>query len=154
MNPIINKWMANGVLRPFKPSREPTPEDMRKPFYCWYHQYVGHGTRNCRAVRGTFHKKISDDILNLTREQKVQQNPLPQHHRGKATIAILFHSGADRDKKASGTCMPSTAISALQRSPTFRTLFNQLGAQKGVKENNDQSSCIHHYQLWNTLPRS
>jgi len=28
MNAIINKWVTNGVLRPFKPIREPTPKDM------------------------------------------------------------------------------------------------------------------------------
>ena len=37
MNAVINKWMANRVLRPFKPNREPTLEDKKKPFYCWYH---------------------------------------------------------------------------------------------------------------------
>ncbi|KAL0001026.1 hypothetical protein SO802_014807 [Lithocarpus litseifolius] len=68
MNAVIDKWMADGVLGPFKPIREPTPEDMRKPFYCWYHGYVSHGTRDCRAVQRTFHKKISDGTLNLTRE--------------------------------------------------------------------------------------
>ena len=71
MNAVIDKWVANGVLRPFKPIREATPEDMRKPLYCRYHWYVGHGTRNCKAVRGTFYKKISNGTLNLTREQEV-----------------------------------------------------------------------------------
>ena len=33
MNAIINKWMAEGVLRPFKPIQEPTSEDIRKRFY-------------------------------------------------------------------------------------------------------------------------
>ena len=28
MNAIINKWVADGVLRPFKTNREPTSEDM------------------------------------------------------------------------------------------------------------------------------
>ena len=28
MNAVIDKWVANGVLRPFKPIREATPEDM------------------------------------------------------------------------------------------------------------------------------
>ena len=66
INAVINKWMADEVLRPFKPSREPTLEDMRKPFYCRYHRYVGHGTRDCGAIQRTFHKKISDGTLNLT----------------------------------------------------------------------------------------
>ena len=37
MNIVIDKWMADGVLKPFKPSQEPTPEDMQKPFHCRYH---------------------------------------------------------------------------------------------------------------------
>ena len=127
MNAVIDKWMVDRVLRPFKPICEPTQEDMQKPFYCRYHRYVGHGTRDCRTIRRTFHKKISDGTLKLTREQEVQRNPLPQHHRGKATTAVLFHNGADENETASGTSMPPAAISALQRSPTFQTLFNQLG---------------------------
>ena len=71
MNAVIDKWMVDGVLRPFKPMREPTPEDMRKPLYCRYHRYVGYGTRDCKAIRRTFHKKILDGTLNLTREQEV-----------------------------------------------------------------------------------
>ncbi|XP_075645321.1 uncharacterized protein LOC142616329 [Castanea sativa] len=130
MNAVIDKWMADGVLRPFKPIREPTQEDMRKPFYCRYHRFVGHGTRDCRAVRRTFHEKISNGTLNLTREQGVQRNPLPQHPRGKATAAVLFHDGADDNEAASGTSLPPVAISALQRSPAFRTLFNQLGLKE------------------------
>ena len=50
MNAVIDKWVADGVLKPFKPIREPTPEDMRKPLYCRYHQYVSHGTKDCRAI--------------------------------------------------------------------------------------------------------
>ena len=113
MNAVIDKWLVDGVLRPFKPIREPTPEDMRKPLYCRYHRYVSHETRDCRAIRRTFHKKISDGTLNLTCEQEVQRNPLPQHHRGKATAAVLFHNGADENEIASSTSMPPTAISAL-----------------------------------------
>ena len=32
MNVVIDKWMADRVLRPFKPNREPTPEDRKNPF--------------------------------------------------------------------------------------------------------------------------
>nr|POE82577.1 hypothetical protein CFP56_67870 [Quercus suber] len=98
MPSLTNGWMADGVLRPFKPILDPTPKDMQKPLCCRYHRYMGHGTRNCRAVRGTFHKKILDGTLNVIREQEVQQNPLPQHHRGKATAVVLFHNGAMRMK--------------------------------------------------------
>ena len=127
MNAVIDKWMVDGVLTPFKPIQEPTPKDMRKPLYCRYRRYVGHGTRDCKAIWRTFHKKISYGTLNLTREQEVQRNPLPHHHRRKATATVLFHNRADETETASDTSIPPAAISALQRSPTFRTLFNQLG---------------------------
>ena len=103
---------------------------MLKTLYCRYHRYVGHGTRDCRTIRRTFHKKISDGTFNLTREQEVQRNPLPQHHRGKAIATVLFHNGADENEANSSTSMPPAAISTLQISPTFRTLFNQLGLNK------------------------
>jgi len=91
---------------------------------------MGHGTRDCRAIRRTFHKQILDGTLNLPHEQEVQRNPLPQHHRGKATAAVLFHNGVDEIETASNIGMPPVAISALQRSPTFWTLFNQLGLKE------------------------
>ncbi|KAK9997906.1 hypothetical protein SO802_017509 [Lithocarpus litseifolius] len=70
---VIDKWMADRVLRPFKLNREPTSEDKKKPFYCRYHRY------------------------------EVQQNPLLQYHKGKATIAVLFHIGGDEDEILSST---------------------------------------------------
>ena len=50
MNTVIDKWIADGVLRSFKPIQEPTPKDMRKPFYFRYHRYVAYGIRDCRAI--------------------------------------------------------------------------------------------------------
>ena len=52
MNVVIDKWMVDGVLKPFKPSLEPTLEDTRKPFYCWYHRYVSHGTHCLSITKG------------------------------------------------------------------------------------------------------
>ena len=134
MNAIINKWMAEGVLRPFKPIQEPTSEDIRKRFYYQDHWYVSHGTRDCRAIRRTFHKKISDGTLNLTCQLEVQQNPLPQHHKGKPTAVVLFHNGVNEDEMASGTGMPLAALYALQRSPTFRSLFTCWGSKRSQGE--------------------
>ena len=58
MNAVIDKWVADGVLRPFKPIRELTLEDMRKPFYCRYHRYVSHGTRDCEQFKEHFTRKF------------------------------------------------------------------------------------------------
>ena len=59
---------------------------------------------------------------------------MPQHHRGKATAAVLFHNRADETRIASDIGMPLAAISALQRSHTFRTLINQLGLKEESKK--------------------
>ena len=57
---------------------------------------------------------------------------------GKATAAVVIHAGNIEDDVSNGGELPLVAVSALQRSPAFRTLFNQLGfneeARKAVIE--------------------
>ena len=65
---IVDKWVVDGVLRIIKPNREPTKGDKENPYYCHYHQYVHHKTRDCRALRRIFHKKITNGTLDLTQE--------------------------------------------------------------------------------------
>ena len=77
INVIVDKWVANRVLRVIKPSREPTKEDKQSPHYFHYHQYVHHKTKDCRVLQRMFHKKFTDRILDLAQEQEVQRNPLP-----------------------------------------------------------------------------
>ena len=74
---IVDKWVANRVLRVIKRSREPTKEDKQSSHYFHYHQYVHHKTKDCRVLRRMFHKKFTDRILDLAQEQEVQRNPLP-----------------------------------------------------------------------------
>jgi len=63
MNAIIDKWVAEGVLKLFKSSRKPTLEDKQKPLYCCFHWYVHHRTKDCRTLRKMFHRKITDRTL-------------------------------------------------------------------------------------------
>ena len=131
---IVDKWVADGVLRIIKPNREPIKEDKQNSHYCHYYQYVHHKTRDCRALRRIFHKKITDETLDLTREQGAQWNPLPQHNWGRATAAMVIHAGNNEgDMGNSGELTPA-AISALQRSPAFRALFNQLGFNEEARK--------------------
>ena len=67
----VEKWVADRVLRAIKPSREPIKEDKQSPYYCHYHQYMHHKTKDCKALRRMFHKKIADGTLDLTQEQEV-----------------------------------------------------------------------------------
>ena len=54
---IVDKWVADGVLRIIKPNQEPTKEDKQNPHYCHYHQYMQHKTRDYKALRRMFQKK-------------------------------------------------------------------------------------------------
>ena len=65
---IVEKLVADRVLRVIKPSRELNKEDKQSPYYCHYHQYVHHKTRDCRALRRMFHKKNANGTLDLTQE--------------------------------------------------------------------------------------
>ena len=60
-----------------------------------------------------FHKKITDGTFDLTQEQGVQWNPLPQHNRGKATAAVVIHAGNIEDDMGNNGELPPVAISAL-----------------------------------------
>ena len=73
---------------------------------------------------GCFIKKIVDGTLDLAQEQEVQRNPLPQHNRGKATATVLIHIRNNEEDVRNNGELPPTAVSALQRSPAFRALFN------------------------------
>ena len=105
--------MADRVLRIIKPNQEPTKEDKQNPHYCHYHQYVHHKTGDCKALRRMFQKKIVDGTLDLTQEQKVQRNLLPQHNKGKATTVMLIHAGNIEEDMSNNRELPPTAILAL-----------------------------------------
>lgn len=66
MNAIIDKWVAEGILKLFKSGQEPTLEDKQKPLYCCFHRYVHHWTKDCRTLRKMFHRKITDGTLDHT----------------------------------------------------------------------------------------
>ena len=84
--------------------------------------------------RGCFIKKIADRTLDLTQEQEVQRNPLPQHNRGKATVAVVIHTRNIEDDMSNSGELPLAAVSVLQRSPAFRALFNQLGFNEEARK--------------------
>ena len=121
---IVEKWVADRVLRIIKPNWDPTKEDKQNPHYCHYHQYVHHKTKDCRALRRMFQKKIVDGTLDLTQEQEVQRNPLPQHNKGKATAVVVIHAGNIEGDMSNSGELPPVAVSALQRSLAFHALFN------------------------------
>ncbi len=77
-----------------------------------------------------FHSKIQDGTLDITQiPQGVQRNLLPNHNKERGAIFVVIHVGtedADEELEDSLSTNPAT-IKTLQRSPKFRSLFNQLG---------------------------
>ena len=46
LNHVLEKWIGNGVVKPFAVSRPPTKEE-RNSLFCKIHNYVKHSTKDC-----------------------------------------------------------------------------------------------------------
>ena len=76
LNHVLDKWIGDGVVRPFIVSRPPTEEERKNPLFCRIHNYVKHSTKDCWTLRRLFHKKLREGTLKLTqKEPEVQRNP-------------------------------------------------------------------------------
>ena len=47
LNYALDKWIEDGVIRPFTVSRLPTEEERKNPLFCRIHNYVKHSTKDC-----------------------------------------------------------------------------------------------------------
>ena len=131
MMAILNKWVANGVVKLPEVSKKATEEDKKNPKFCYFHQYVHHSTADCWTLRRKFYEKIQDGTLELPQaKQKVHTDPFLKH-KDRFVVLIVIHgsaSDADMDEPvAASSTMTPAAIKTLQRNPRFRSLFNQLG---------------------------
>ena len=61
----------------------------------------------------------------------MQRNPLP-NYKGKRMVAVVIHGYPAEVEESEGFFHPNT-FKILQKSPKFRTLFNQLGFGPEVK---------------------
>ena len=126
LNHVLDKWIEDGIVRPFTMSRPPTEEERKNPLFCRIHNYVKHSTKNCWTLRRHFHKKLRKGTLELTqKEPEVQINPLP-NHKGKGVVAVVIHGNPTEAEESKGSFHPSI-VRTLQKNPKFRSLFNQLG---------------------------
>jgi hypothetical protein len=127
MHAILDKWTADGFIRPAE--RPPTEEQKKHERYCRLHQYVHYPTIECRTLRKIFQTKIKDGTLELAKpQQEVQRNPLPQRTNGRgATAIVIYGNVADLDMDKEEAAPLESTIMALQKSPKFRSLFDQLG---------------------------
>ena len=68
LNHILDKWIGDGVVRPFTVSRPPMEEERKNPLFCRIHNYVKHSTKDCWTFRRLFHKKLREGTLELTQK--------------------------------------------------------------------------------------
>uniref|UniRef100_A0A2N9F9Z4 RNA-directed DNA polymerase n=1 Tax=Fagus sylvatica TaxID=28930 RepID=A0A2N9F9Z4_FAGSY len=91
-------------------------------------------TADCRSLRWELNRKIQDGTLQLSPEQqRVHKNPFPNHRKdkGKAVVSVVIQgSTSDMEVEESAvadTTLTPAAVRTLQKSPKFKSLFNQLG---------------------------
>ena len=46
LNHVLDKWIRDGVVRPFIMSKPPTEEERKNPLFCRIHNYVKHSTKD------------------------------------------------------------------------------------------------------------
>jgi hypothetical protein len=131
MMAILNKWVADSVVKLPEVSKKVTEEDKKNPKFCYFHQYVHHYTANCWTLRKKFHEKIQDGTLELPQaKQRVHTDPFLKH-KDRAVVLVVIHGSAsdvDMDEPiVANSAMTPATIKTLQRNPRFRSLFNQLG---------------------------
>uniref|UniRef100_A0A2N9J026 Retrotransposon gag domain-containing protein n=1 Tax=Fagus sylvatica TaxID=28930 RepID=A0A2N9J026_FAGSY len=140
MMAILNKWVADGIIKLPEVSKKATEEDKKNPKFCYFHQYVHHSIADCWTLRRKFHEKIQDGTLEIPQaKQKIHIDPFLKH-KDRAVVSVVNHgsaSDADMDEPvAASSAMTPAAIKTLQRNPRFRSLFNQLGLNPDARISN------------------
>ena len=126
LNRVLDKWIRDGIVRPFIVSRPPTEEERKNPLFCRIHNYVKHSNKSCWTLRRLFHKKLRKETLELTQKKlEVQKNTLP-NHKGKGVMDVVIHRNLAEAEESKGSFHPST-VRTLKKNLKFRSLFNQLG---------------------------
>uniref|UniRef100_A0A2N9IR83 Integrase catalytic domain-containing protein n=1 Tax=Fagus sylvatica TaxID=28930 RepID=A0A2N9IR83_FAGSY len=99
MMAIFDKWVQDQVIKLPKITKQPTAEEQKDPKYCRYHRYVHHPTVDCRTLRWEVNLVIHGNVSDMEAEESAA---------------------------ASSSLIPA-AVRTLQKSPKFKSLFNQLG---------------------------
>ena len=125
---ILNRWVANGIVKLPEAPKKAIEEDKKNPKFCYFHQYIYHSTADCWTLRRKFHEKIQDGTLELPQlQQKVHTDHFLKH-KDKAVVSVVIHGNANdadmNEHAATSTAMTPVAIKTLQRNPRFRSFFN------------------------------
>uniref|UniRef100_A0A2N9HNA9 Integrase catalytic domain-containing protein n=1 Tax=Fagus sylvatica TaxID=28930 RepID=A0A2N9HNA9_FAGSY len=108
---IFDKWVKDEVIKLPQINKPPTEEEKRDPKFCRYHRYVHHPTADCRSLRWELNRKIQGRYFaTLTGAAE------------GSTSDMEVEESAVAD-----TTLTPAAVRTLQKSPKFKSLFNQLG---------------------------
>uniref|UniRef100_A0A2N9EZT3 Reverse transcriptase/retrotransposon-derived protein RNase H-like domain-containing protein n=1 Tax=Fagus sylvatica TaxID=28930 RepID=A0A2N9EZT3_FAGSY len=85
-------------------------------------------------VQDEVNRKIQDGTLQLSKEQqKVHKTPFPNYKKdkNKAVVLVVIHENVNdmevEESAAASSSLVLAAVRNLQKSPKFKSLFNQLG---------------------------
>ena len=128
MMAILNKWVADGIIKLPKALKKATEEDKKNPKFCYFHQYVHYSIVDFWTLRRKLLEKIQDRTLKLPQaKQNVHIDPFLKH-KDRAVVSVVIHGNASdvdmEESTAASTAMILTAIKTLQRNPRFRSHFN------------------------------
>lgn len=115
---LLDKWIIDGVFKPYHVSREPTEDKWKDPHFCQLHNYVQHVIVECWTLCRLIHRRIKERTLKLT-QPKVQRNPF-FNHKGKGVAAVVIYADSSKEEKDKPS-LPARAITNLQSSSRFKT---------------------------------
>ena len=69
LNHVLDKWIGDGIVRPFTVSKPPTEEKRKNILFCRIHNYVKHSIKDCWTLHRIFHKKLMEGTLELTQKE-------------------------------------------------------------------------------------
>ena len=112
---ILDRWIANEVIKLYKIDREPTEEDNKHSRFCRYNIDVHHPTVECHYIQRMFNDKLANDTLDVGRgTQGVQKNPLPYHDKGKGIVVMVKHFGdEEEDPMMSAMLTPTIELDSI-----------------------------------------
>uniref|UniRef100_A0A2N9E3P2 RNA-directed DNA polymerase n=1 Tax=Fagus sylvatica TaxID=28930 RepID=A0A2N9E3P2_FAGSY len=117
MKAILDKWVADGIIKLPEAQKKATEEDKKNPKFCYFHRYVHHSTADCWTLRRKFHEKIQDGTLELPQvQQKVHTDPFLKH-KDRAVVSVVIHgstSDVDVDESATARLNPEARTAATE----------------------------------------
>ena len=90
MMAILNKWVADGIVKLPEVSKKVTEEDKKNPKFYYFHQYVHHSTADCWTLRRKFHEKFKTEPWNSLKHDKRYTLILSSSIKRKVQFLLLF----------------------------------------------------------------